>query len=211
VIGSTATLAIAASRARALWLPACALVFLSVAAGAGSNILQTSSVRIVSNVVFTALVAIAVAYLNGRAMRNDPFAAVEEAAPLFGRQWARANAIFPTAVVLLCSAAQYAVPLWLRDHAALTFFAINAIAALTALPIALSVPLRSQWNGVLYAALSIVGALFCTAFGAAMLQATRNGAIAVSASAGLALILVFLALRQYGEALARYDPVPRVT
>ncbi|MBV9737917.1 MAG: hypothetical protein JO177_07070 [Candidatus Eremiobacteraeota bacterium] len=208
---SAATFAIAASRARALWRLAILLIAGSALAGAAIQLIDPATSRIAANVLFTALVAITLAYANGDAARTDPFAAVEEAAPLFGRQRARANAVFPAAVVVGCAAAQY---IWPISHAS-TFpweaFVVNAAAALTALPIALSVPLRSRRNGVLYAIFALAAALLCASFGSAVGNSTQSDLAAVLASIGVAIMIGVLALRQYGEALARYDPLPRTT
>jgi hypothetical protein len=208
-IRSAATFAIAASRARALWRPATLLIAASALAGAAIQLVDPATTRIAANVLFTSLVAITLAYANGNAARTDPFAAVEEAAPLFGRQRARANAIFPAVVVVLCAAAQY---IWPTSHAsafAWKAFVVNAAGGLTALSIALSVPLRSRRNGALYATFALAAALLCASFGSAVGNSAQSDLAAVLASIGVAVMIGALALRQYGEALARYDPLPR--
>ncbi|MBV8363938.1 MAG: hypothetical protein JO193_05180 [Candidatus Eremiobacteraeota bacterium] len=206
---SAATFAIATSRVRMLWPIAAILLVTSGIAGAAIQVLQPLTTRIAANALLTSLMAIIVAYANGAATRNDPFAAVEEAAPLFGRQRARANAIVPAAIVLACAIAQYAGAMW-RVNGGFTFvsLAIDAAAALTALPIALSVPLRTPLNGLLYAIFAMAAALLCAAFGSAVGNSTQSDLAAVTASIAVAVMIGFLTLRQYGETLARYDPVP---
>ena len=206
---SAATFAIAASRARILWPVAMLLVIASGLGGACIDLLQPMTTRIAANALLTSLAAILIAYANGVATRADPLAAVEEAAPLFGRQRARANAILPAAVVVICAAAQYLGAMW-RANGDFTFisFAIDAAAALTALPIALSVPLRSRWNGVLYATFAMAAALLCAAFGSAVGNSAKSGLAAIAASIAVTAMIGFLTLRQYGETLARYDPLP---
>ena len=206
---SAATFAIAASRARILWPIAVLLIVASAFAGAAIDLLEPMTTRIAANALWTSLVAISIAFVNGVATRSDPFAAVEEAAPLFGRQRARANAILPATIVVLCTAAQYAGAMW-RANGDFTLipFVIDAAAALTALPIALSVPLRSAWNALLYAVFAMAAALLCAAFGSAVGNSSQSDLAAVAASVGVAVMIGFLTLRQYGETLARYDPLP---
>ncbi|MBV8726952.1 MAG: hypothetical protein JO233_04140, partial [Candidatus Eremiobacteraeota bacterium] len=83
---SAATFAIAASRTRKLWRVALLVVAAGALAGAGIQLLEPITLRIAANTLFTGLVAIVIAFVNGDAARSDPFAAVEGAAPLFGRQ-----------------------------------------------------------------------------------------------------------------------------
>ena len=198
---SAATLAIAGSRARALWKIAALLVIASAIGGAGIQLMEPATTRIAAHALLISLVAIAIAYANGAATRNDPFAAVEEAAPLFGRQRARANAIVPAAILMVCAGAQFLL-------SSFTPFVIDAAAALTALPIALSVPMRSRWNGLLYAVFAMAAALLCAAFGSAVGNSTQSDVAAIMASIAVAAMIGFLTLRQYGETLARYDPLP---
>ena len=209
---SAATFAIAASRVRALWRLAILVIAASALAGALIQLIEPITSRIAANVLFVALVAITLAYANGDASRTDPFAAVEDAAPLFGRQRARANAIFPAAIVVVCAAA---LQIWPLSRTSGTFawsaFAVDGAAALTALSIALSAPLRSRRNGLLYAIFAMAAALLCAAFGSAVGNSTQSDLAAVLASVGVAIMIGVLALRQYGEALARYDPLPRVS
>ncbi len=207
---SAATFAIVASRGRLLWPAAALLIAISALAGAAIQAVSPITTRIAANALVTALVAIAVAYANGTATRTDPFATVEEAAPLFGRQRARANAIVPGAVVVLCAVAQYLGAMWrLSAGFTLTPFIVDTAAALAALSIGLSVPVRSKWNRVLYALFALGAALLCAAFGSAVGNSTQSNLGAIAASSGVAAMIGFLALRQYGETLARYDPLPR--
>jgi len=205
---STATLAIAAARIRSLRPVVFVLVLISAGAGIGVQALREPVPLLLTSLLFMSAVAIAIAYAN-RPPLQGPLAGVEESAPLFGRERARANAIVPGAVVLLCASAQY-VGTRALGHGTVPaiLFLLSAIGGITALTIALSVPLRSRWNRALYAALAIGGALLSGGLAAFVLFATRSQAAATAAALAVALPVGFVALRQYGEALARYDPLP---
>ncbi|HTX58359.1 MAG TPA: hypothetical protein VMH02_01695 [Verrucomicrobiae bacterium] len=136
--------------------------------------------------------------LAGGPGRRPHLDACERSAPLFGRQLARAKATVPcvaAAIALLCyelgAAAGGVAPLWWSVVAALASVTATTLVALCA-------TIRSGSSRALYLAL------------AAMTTAT---AYALASSLPVAFELAFcaaaafLALRQYGEALARYDPV----
>lgn len=206
---SAATLAIAVARTRSLWPAGLGLLAISAGAGAWLRALSAPAAWLLTSLLATSAIAIAIAYANSRSPQHNAFAAMDEAAPLFGRQRARANAIVPSALVLLSAGAQYAGAHITTPAAVPTiFFLLNAVGGVTALLIALSVPLRSRWNRALYAALSIGGALLCGGLGAAVFWTTRSQAAAAAVAVVVALCVGFVALRQYGEALARYDPLP---
>lgn len=123
------------------------------------------------------------------------------ALPLYGRQLARAQAIAPCAGAL-------AVPLGFGLGAALLGKALPAealvalclAAAVTAL-IAVSAALREGPRAWLYILLAWSG-------GALITSATLATGLAGHLAPPLAaLLLGFIALRQFGETLARYDPV----
>ncbi len=231
-----ATLAIVKSRLRTLW-PAMA-VLLVVSAVFGwfqQNTLTSFAVQnqilldeptawLFGPLFFTTAIAIAVAYANTRRSQNDLFAFCEESAPLFGRQRARASAIVPVAAVLGCCIAEYVGARLNPNYGTPpTFFVFDAIGAVTAMLIALSIPLRSRWNKALYVFLSFGVAILCGSIVVAAINYTNDwievlmgnayfrdfndvwGAIAELA---FATLVGFIAIRQYGESLARFDPLP---
>ncbi|PZR59521.1 MAG: hypothetical protein DLM50_01460 [Candidatus Meridianibacter frigidus] len=174
--------------------------------------------------LFTTAIAVAVAFACTSHANRDPFALVEDAAPLFGRERARANAIIPVTIALAAAAAQYAGAR-LSPHYATppTFFLFNAIAAIAAMLVALSIPLRDGAARILYALLACGSTLICTVVALAVIGFTNGVAAAKAglayypnfndlwggvAEASFAALIGFIALRQYGEALARYDPLP---
>ncbi len=173
---------------------------------------------------YTTALAIAVAYANTRRSSEDIFAFCEESAPLFGRQRARASALVPCIIVFACCVAEYAGARLNPNHITPpTFFFFDAIGAMAAMLVALSIPLRSKWNKVLYVFLAFGTAVVCGIIVVAAVAYTNDwievmmgnayfgefndiwGAVAELA---FATLIGFIALRQYGEALARFDPLP---
>ncbi|MBV8374461.1 MAG: hypothetical protein JO302_03030 [Candidatus Eremiobacteraeota bacterium] len=122
----------------------------------------------------------------------------EQSAPLFGRELARAKAlaacIAATAATLAYSAA-LAIP---NVAKGLDLLPVTLAAAIASTLVALSGTIRNGSLRLLYVALACTTAL----------TAYLIVGIAGSAAAELAfcVLVSFLALRQYGEGLARYDP-----
>ncbi|MEO6835363.1 MAG: hypothetical protein ABI231_05580 [Candidatus Tumulicola sp.] len=123
----------------------------------------------------------------------------EQSAPLYGRELARAKALVPCIVATLatvayCVAAEVA---GLRDLAATFTIALAAVIPSTLT--ALSATIRTGTSQILY----VVMACGVSAIAFALVVAAGS----VPAELGFAALVSFFALRQYGEALARYDPV----
>lgn len=123
----------------------------------------------------------------------------EQSAPLYGRELARAKALVP------CLAAAFGVVAFalggaLRGSSGLPLTMLVTLAALVpATLIALSATIRRGTSRVLYVALA--GAACGIAY---MLVTVANS---VYAELGFCAIVAFLGVRQYGETLARYDPI----
>lgn len=123
----------------------------------------------------------------------------EQSAPLFGRHLARAKALVP------CVAATFAVGVYalaeaLRGVPGVPMtFAIALGAVLAATLTALSATIRRGAPRVLYIAL----AAGVTVAAYALVAQAHS----LLAELSLCAIVAFLALRQYGEALGRYDPI----
>jgi hypothetical protein len=123
----------------------------------------------------------------------------EQSAPLFGRELARAKALVP------CIAAAVTVLVYMAAQlvrgtpiAPLTLLiALSSVVAGTL--VALSATMRSGASRALYVLLAAATSLVAYA----IVEAGRSmlGALAFCA------VVAFLALRQYGETLARYDPI----
>jgi hypothetical protein len=123
----------------------------------------------------------------------------ERSAPLFGRELARAKALVPCITGLLALFV-YAAAQAVRDSSAVPVTVLVALAALVpATLIALSATIRRGAARLLYVALA--AATSCAAY--ALVAAGHS----ILGELGFAAVVSFIAVRQYGEALARYDPI----
>ena len=122
--------------------------------------------------------------------------------PLFGRQLARAHAVAPTlaALALPCG---YAVGAAIRGVpiSPERFFAAICIVTIATL-VALSGTFRDGRDRALY-----VGLALTTSVSLALLDAIAEPT-ALRIVAALAVLVGYIALRAFGETLARYDPLP---
>lgn len=146
--------------------------------------------------VFGTLIGIAVALLQRGAGRYRDLEICEQSAPLYGRELARATALTPCILVTLAGAAYWSVAsAYSHVEPALPIAGMAAVYASTL--VALCAGVRAGPARMLYVAIA------CAVAACAFAIATYSFAIAFAACAGAG----FIALRQYGEALARYDPV----
>lgn len=123
----------------------------------------------------------------------------EQDAPLFGRELARAKALVPCVAALL-AVLGFAGGQALRDVAAVPFTTPAALAAVLAATLtALSATIRRGATRAFYVVLAV--ATTCVAY------ALVVGAHSLLAELTFCGIASFVAVRQYGEALARYDPI----
>lgn len=123
----------------------------------------------------------------------------EQSAPLFGRELARAKGVTPAIIALLVTLAYFSPQIAGSTIETATAFSIAAAASIASTMVALCATLRQGTPRALYVALACAtsaGAYLIAAVGASL-----AGELAYCA------LVTFLALRQYGEALARYDPV----
>ena len=123
----------------------------------------------------------------------------EQSAPLFGRELARAKALVPcvaaTLSVIAYSFAAYAAG---ASGAVVTLvIALPAVVATTL--VALSATIRRAASQALYLLLACIASLTAYALGA--VAHSLLGELAFCA------LVAFIGLRQYGEALARFDPI----
>ncbi len=124
----------------------------------------------------------------------------EQSAPLFGRQLARAKALVPCAAAV-AAVALYALVASVRGlHGAGSSGLMSGIAVIATTLVALSASLRTGWSRALYivAACAVSG----TAYGLSI-----SAPYGILVEMAFCAIVAFIALRQYGETLARYDPV----
>lgn len=123
----------------------------------------------------------------------------EESAPLYGRELARARALVPCTAAAL-AAVLFALGQAFGDASRAPLTAIIALAAVLAGTLtALSATIRHGMSRLLYVALA--AAACCSAY---LLVAAAH---CVPAELAFCSVTAFFALRQYGEALARYDPI----
>ena len=149
-------------------------------------------------VFFGSLIGIAGALLQGPG-RQPHLDLCEQSAPLFGRELARAKASVPCILAALGTAAYFAGTLAHGLSPDIAYrFAVTLAAVIPSTLVALSATIRTESARLLYVAMA------CTASLALYVAAVTFG---VYVELAVALPIAFLALRQYGEALARYDPI----
>jgi hypothetical protein len=123
----------------------------------------------------------------------------EQSAPLFGRELARAKALVSCSIAVIAAAA-YCATASLAGWREIPFvFAATLAAAIPSTLTALCATLRAGSPRRLYLAMA--------AATSAIVVMTIVWARQPWIAAAFAAVAAFLALRQYGEALARYDPV----
>lgn len=156
-----------------------------------------SAARLAGCLVFGTLAGIAVALLQRGSGYFRELELCEQSAPLYGRELARATALVPCIIVTIALSAYWAVSS-IYAHPDAPSIALTAFAVYAGTLVALCAGVRTGAARVLYVAMACcVPAL---AFSLTLVGQTALPMV-ICALAG------FIALRQYGEALARYDPV----
>lgn len=147
---------------------------------------------------FGSLIGIAVALVQtpGRFPHLD---LCEQSAPLFGRELARAKALVPCIVATLATAAYCAAAEAAGTRDLPRVFTGAFAAAIPSTLTAMCATIRTGPARLLYVALA--AGVCASAYALLAAGGSLPGEVAFSA------LVSFLALRQYGEALARYDPV----
>ncbi len=124
------------------------------------------------------------------------------AMPLYGRQLARAHAVAPC-LLSLAAPLGFLFGLALRFHHVSPLLAfVGLLANLAGALVALSAVFRDGPRAWLYYALTAAAGL------AIALPVYVHLPFAAAWSAAIAFTIGFLALRAFGETLARYDPLP---
>jgi hypothetical protein len=118
---------------------------------------------------------------------------------LYGRELARAKAVAPCAVAVLASLAYWGSQSLAGFPASPLSFALALAAVIATTLVALSATLRGGSARLLYLAFA------CATSSVAFVLAFY--AHAAIAEVAFCVLVSAIALRQYGEALARYDPV----
>jgi hypothetical protein len=192
---SAATIAIVRTRLRmesrtlALAICACGLL-------AYLQRFDDAAAQLAGSLLFGTLTGIAVALLQRGAGRARELELCEQAAPLYGRELARATALVPCVVVAAALAAY-----WLITSAYTELspgpVSLTVLASCAAAVTAMSATVRAGLPRLLY--IAIAGGISAIAFALTRLP--------IAIPLGFCIVCAFVALRQYGEALARYDPV----
>lgn len=170
--------------------------------------LATRSVWLAGPMFFCSAIGIAIALLQGPG-RHATLDVSEQSAPLFGRELARAKASVP-AIAACLAAFVYWFAQFLSGFAAPpAFFTLVLFCVLASTLVALNATIRigsARWLYIgLAAATAFIGyvlAVYADAF-----VSHAGDAVAVASEVAFCALVGFVALRQYGEALARYDNV----
>jgi hypothetical protein len=143
---------------------------------------------------FCSTIGIAIALLQGPG-RFSYLDLCERSAPLFGRELARAKALVPALVAVATTSIYWCAQAVTGFPVPLLFFALALACVLASTLVALGATIRTGGARLLYVALAF-GA--CAAADAIALRSN-------AAELGFCIVVAFVALRQYGETLARFD------
>lgn len=147
--------------------------------------------------VFGTLAGVTVALLQRGAGRFRELELCEQSAPLYGRELARATALVPCIIVSFAAASYWAVSCVYVPAEPLTMVGTVVVVCAATL-VALYAGIRRGAARVLYTGLACAVPALAFVF-----SITTSMLLCIM----LALAAGFVALRQYGEALARYDPL----
>jgi hypothetical protein len=178
--------------------------------------LATRGVWLAGPTFFCSLIGVIVASMQrGAGMRQLELC--EQSAPLYGRELARATALVPCIIASIAALAYWGAQFVSGFAAPPTFFLLAFAAVQASTLVALSATLRhgpKRWFYVLLAlmttAIAYLLAVYVDTFGPVPHSLGHYpDAIGVATELIFCALVGFLALRQYGEALARYDPIPK--
>lgn len=177
--------------------------------------IATRAAWVAGPMLFGTLIAIIVAVVQRNVGRSRDLELCEQSAPLYGRNLARATAAVPCIVVTLAALSYWAAQFLTGLAAPPAFFATVLAAVNATTLVALSATLRRGFARYLYVALgAAVGliAFFLSAYADAMrfqpVEHHYPDVLGIVSALVFCSFIAFVALRQYGELLARYDPVP---
>lgn len=146
--------------------------------------------------VFGTLTGIAISLLQRAAGRYRELELCEQSAPLYGRELARATALVPC-IVVTAGVAAYWIVASIYTHVPALSVLLAAFASIAATLVAMCAVVRTGFSRLLYVVMA------CSISAAAFLLTRWPLEFALLFCTGAG----FIALRQYGEALARYDPI----
>lgn len=149
---------------------------------------------------FCSTIGIAIALLQGPG-RHAYLDTNERSAPLFGRELARAKALAPVISATIATLVYWVAQFASGFAAPAAFLALSVACVLAATIVALNATTHSGLGRAIALVLSAITVV------AAFLIAKSGGAIGTATELVFCAIVGFIALRQYGESLARYEPL----
>lgn len=155
-----------------------------------------SAAQLAGCLVFATLIGIAVSLRQRGVRRFRELELCEQAAPLYGRELARATALVPC-IIVSAGLFSYWILASVYTHPNAGTVALTACASYAATLIAMSATVRTGVARIVYVALA------CGVSAIAFALTSRPIAVPLI----FCIATGFIALRQYGESLARYDPI----
>jgi hypothetical protein len=169
---------------------------------------ETRSVWLAGPMFFCSTIGIALALIQGPG-RHAYLDVSERSAPLFGRELARAKALAPVLCATLASLVYWGAQ-YVSGFAAPPAFFVAALACVIASTlVALNATTHngpSRTIALVLAAITIVLAYLLVVYADAY-STKRGDAVGMASELLFCAITGYLALRQYGESLAKYEPI----
>ena len=153
-------------------------------------------------------IGIALAILQGPG-RHTYLDLSERSAPLFGRELARAKAAAPLIAATLATLAYWATQYLTGFAAPPTFFILALASVLASTLVAMNATVRRDTgkSAAIALAAATVVISYLLALYADPPSPSRSDVVGVTTELAFCAIVSYIALREYGEALARYDPL----
>jgi hypothetical protein len=168
----------------------------------------TRSVWLAGPMFFCSTIGVALAVIQGPG-RHAYLDTSERSAPLFGRELARAKALAPVLCATLASLVYWAAQFLSGFAAPPAFFAVALACVIASTLVALNATTRTGAARTI--ALALAAATIACAYGLAVYAdaySTKKGdAVGIASELIFCASIGYIALRQYGESLAQYDPL----
>ena len=170
--------------------------------------LATRSVWLAGPMFFCSAIGVAVAVMQGPG-RHPMLDLSEESAPLFGRELARAKAVAPVMVSFLAAFVYWFAQFLSGFAAPPAFFVLVLFCVGASTLVALNATIRTGAARWLYVALACATAFigYVLAVYSDAVVTHVGDATGVASEMAFCALVAFVALRQYGEALARHDAI----